>query len=302
MPQQLSFEELFDPEFLQALRQFTLRVRRVAPSGRLAENKSKDRGIGLEFTDFKPYAPGDDLRAVDWNIYQRLGKIFVRVFEEQQDLPFYVLVDRSSSMYLEEPPRINAALRTALALTSIALHQSDSVGVFSFSNDLQAHVRSTSGKARLMTVARQLAALSERSETQLSSSLQQFNIYKIRLGLLILISDFFEPNGLAGVIEALRHCRHRLLLVQLTRQSDATPNLRTDLQGDVRLTDCETDISVDLTVEPAVLARYREIYREFNSTLESFANAQPAGLIRLDVEQPVINQLGALFEMQTLPV
>lgn len=302
MPRQLSFEELFDPEFLQSLQQFTLRVRRVAPSGRLAENKSKDRGIGLEFTDFKPYAPGDDLRAVDWNIYQRLGKIFVRVFEEQQDLPFYVLVDRSSSMYLEEPPRINAALRTALALTSIALHQSDSVGVFSFSNDLQAHVRSTSGKGRLMTVARQLADLSERSETQLSSSLEQFNIYKIRPGLLILISDFFEPTGLAGVIEALRHCRHRLLLVQLTRQSDATPNLKTDLQGDVRLTDCESDISVDLTVEPAVLARYREIYREFNSTLESFANAQPAGLIRLDVEQPVIGQLGALFEMQTLPV
>ena len=302
MPRQLSFEELFDPEFLQSLQQFTLRVRRVAPSGRLAEHKSKDRGIGLEFTDFKPYAPGDDLRAVDWNIYQRLGKIFVRVFEEQQDLPFYMLVDRSSSMYLEEPPRINAGLRTALALTSVALHQSDSVGVFSFSEDLEAHVRSTSGKSRLMTVARQLAELSERSATDLSASLDQFNIYKIRPGLLILITDFFDPSGLESVIEKLRSCRHRLLLVQLTKQSDAMPNLITDLQGDVRLTDCETEISVDLTIEPAVLTRYREIYREFNSTLERFANVHPAGLIQLDVEQPVISQLGKLFEMQTLPI
>ena len=127
MPQQLNFDELFDADFLQALQQFSLRVGRVAPSGRLAEQKSRDRGIGLEFTDFKPYVPGDDLRSVDWNIYRRLGRLFVRVFEEQQDLPFYVLVDRSSSMYLENPPRINAALRTALALSSVALHNSDSV-------------------------------------------------------------------------------------------------------------------------------------------------------------------------------
>ena len=300
MPQQLSFDELFDADFLQALQQFSLRVGRVAPAGRLAEQKSRDRGIGLEFTDFKPYVPGDDLRSVDWNIYRRLGRLFVRVFEEQQDLPFYVLVDRSSSMYLENPPRINAALRTALALSSVALHNSDSVGLYSFSEALEVHVRSTSGKGRLMTLARQLAEFGEHRETELAASVEQVNNYRLRAGLLIVISDFFEPAGLSRVTEMLRNSRHRLLLVQLVRESDARPTLLSDLRGDVRLTDCETSVSVDLTVEPAVLARYREIYQEFNNTLETFANSRSAGLVRMDVEQPVLTQLGELFGSREL--
>ena len=115
MPRAPTFDELFDPEFLAALTPFALRARRAPPAGRPADQASRQRGFGLEFADFKSYVPGDDLRAIDWNIYRRLGRLFVRVFEERRDLPVYLLVDRSRSMFLETPPRIRASSRTTVS-------------------------------------------------------------------------------------------------------------------------------------------------------------------------------------------
>ncbi len=297
-----TFAELFDPDFLAALQPFSLHARRVARDGRPAEQTSRDRGFGLEFADFKSYVPGDDLRTIDWNIYRRLGRLFVRVFEEHRDLPVYLLVDRSSSMYLEEPPRIGAGLRAALALASIALGQHDSVGLFSFSGVLNIDARVAAGKHRLASFAERLAALDERDRTDLAGSLGELAGHRLRRGLLVVISDFFDPAGAEEIAQALALCRHRLLLVQLVRKSDADPTLHPDLHGDIRLLDCESGDAVDLTVTPATLARYRESYREFNERLAAFATDHDAGLVRIDVEEDVLDQLGALFETGSLVV
>ena len=97
--------ELFDPDFLASVQRLRISARRVARGGRYAEQRSRDLGHGIEFRDYRPYAPGDDLRAVDWNIYRRLGRVFLRLFEELEDLPLYLLPDVSASLFLEQPPR-----------------------------------------------------------------------------------------------------------------------------------------------------------------------------------------------------
>ena len=297
-----TFAELFDPDFLAALQPFSLRARRVARDGRPAEQASRDRGFGLEFADFKPYVPGDDLRAIDWNIYRRLGRLFVRVFEERRDLPVYLLVDRSSSMYLETPPRIGAGLRAALALASIALGQHDSVGLFSFSGVLNVDAKAASGKHRLVSFAERLAALDERDNTNLTGAMSELAGHRLRRGLLVVISDFFDPAGAEEIGQALALCRHRLLLLQLVSKTDADPTLHPDLHGDVRLLDCESGEAVDLTVTPAILARYRESYREFNERLTGFATDYDAGLVRIDADEDVLDQLSVLFETGGLAV
>ena len=101
-------EPLFDGEFLDKVQRLRLVARRVAPRGRFAEQASKDRGSGLEFQDYRPYVPGDDLRAIDWNVYRRLGRVFLRLFEELEDLPVYLLPDISGSAWMEDPPRARA--------------------------------------------------------------------------------------------------------------------------------------------------------------------------------------------------
>ena len=133
----LRTEELFDTEFLEAAQRLRLVARRVAPRGRFADQRSRARGSGLEFQDYRPYTAGDDMRAIDWTIYRRLGRVFLRLFEEHEDLPLYLVPDVSQSAW-QEPgrPRVKGGLRAALALAAVSLGQHDSVGVFPFSDDL----------------------------------------------------------------------------------------------------------------------------------------------------------------------
>ena len=104
-PAPITESELFDPAFLEAVGRLRLVAHRVARGGRPAEQRSKDMGAGIEFRDFRPYSPGDDFRAIDWNIYRRLGRVFLRLFEELEDLPVYLAPDVSQSLFLESPPR-----------------------------------------------------------------------------------------------------------------------------------------------------------------------------------------------------
>jgi uncharacterized protein (DUF58 family) len=287
----LNFTELFDPDFLEAVQRLKLRARRAVRLGRPAEQRARDVGQGFEFRDFRPYVAGDDLRSIDWNVYRRLGKLFVKVFEEQRDLPLYLMPDVSASMFMEETPRIQAAQRAALAIAAVGLGQHDTVGLFPFADDLQIRVKSKSGKSSLMSFAQHLSQLQARNATALADSIRHLCTLRLRPGVLVILSDFFDPAGIEAVIQALRPCRHRLLLIQLVRRSDANPTL----QGDVRLKDAESGEVENVSITPQVLENYRAAYARFNDALLSFARQRQAILLRLDAEAEVLDQLSELF-------
>jgi uncharacterized protein (DUF58 family) len=266
----------------------------VASGGRHGERLSKDLGSGIEFKDYRSYTPGDDLRAIDWNIYRRLGKVFLRLYEEQQDLPLYLMPDISSSMFHEAPPRARVALRTTLALATISLNHHDSAGLFPFAEQMDVRFKSKSGRTNTMTFAQHLARLApprDETPTNLAASVRRLVQMNLRRGLLVIISDFFDPGGIDAVRDALTGVRHRLLFVQLTRASDATP----DLDGDVRVRDCETGEMSNVTITPSVLARYRAAYERFNEDLAALARSRQGGLLRIDVDADLVTQLYALF-------
>ncbi len=289
--------ELFDAAFLEAAERLRLVARRVAPRGRFADQRSKDRGAGLEFQDYRPYVAGDDLRAIDWTVYRRLGRVFLRLFEEHEDLPLYLLTDVSRSAWLERPPRARAGLRAALALAAVSLGQHDRVGVFPFGADLSVLQRPTAGKGRLMQLAARMATIEPQGETDLGGALRRFGALGLREGLAVVISDFFDPRGLEAMTEGLRGVRHKLLLVQLVRRTDRHPELlRAGAAGEVRVIDCETGARHDVSLGPAVLERYRAAYDRFNQGLADFARSRNAGLLALDCDAEVVPQLATLFE------
>ncbi|QDU66130.1 DUF58 domain-containing protein [Engelhardtia mirabilis] len=288
-----ALDGLFDADFLESVQHLRVIARRVAPRGRFAEQRSRDRGHGLEFQDYRPYVAGDDLRAIDWTVYRRLGRVFLRLFEELEDLPVYLLPDVSRSLWLEDPPRVRAGLQCALALGAISLGHHDSVGLFPFSDDVATLLRPQAGKARLYNLADRLTEVERGGVTDLRRSLSRFGALGLREGLAVVISDFFDPGGLAAVTEALRGVRHRLLLVQLVRGTDRTPAA---MDGDLRLVDCETAEVQDVSVTPAVLERYRDAYDRFADGLQSFARSRGAGLLAVDVERQIVPQLAELFE------
>lgn len=297
--QRIPAGELCDARFLAALDRLRLVARRrVAPRGAFAEHRSRDQGSGIEFKDYRPYAPGDDLRGVDWNVYRRLGRVFLRLFEELEDLPLYLLVDCSRSAFHSiegEAPRAKAALRCALGLASISLGQHDRVGVYACADDLRPIARPAAGKGRILSLAQRLSEIEPLGATDLARSLASFESLRLRDGLLCLISDFFDPAGLDAVLAALRRQRHRLLLVRTYRASDREPVVA----GDLRLVDCETRAAADVSITPQLLERYRAAHDRFERALADFARARGCGLLLLDAGRDVLPQLESLFATGT---
>ena len=287
----IPLSELFDPAFLESVRGLRLVARSVPAGGRFAEQRSRDRGSGLEFKDYRAYVPGDDLRSIDWNIYRRFRRVFLRLFEELEDLPLYLMPDLSGSMWAENPPRARAGLRCALALAAISLRQHDSVRIVPFADDLLGVGRARSGANRIYSLAAELSKLEPAGGTGLCDALARFRSHRLRNGLLVIISDFFDPQGAEAVVAELARSRHRLLLIQLARESDGDPKL----EGDLRLVDCESGRAEDVSITPAVIARYREAYERFQTTFLDFSKSRHAGFLRIDSDREVVPQLAELF-------
>lgn len=288
---------LLDPEFLQQARALRIVARRVAPAGRWAEHRSRDRGQGMEFRDYRPYSPGDELKTIDWNVYRRLGRFVVRLFEELEDLPIYLMPDLSKSMWHEDPPRALTAMKTAVALASVGLDQHDRVGVFPFGDDLNTSMRPTSGRGRLSLVAEAISRAAEmaRSEnygTDLATALSKLRGLGLREGLLVIISDWLDPHGLDAVLSELKRTRHRPLLISVARQTDRDP----DLQGDVRVRDCETGDMRDISIDGGVLQKYRDAYDAHFEQLQSFSRGRQGGFLVMDHDEDIMQQLASLFE------
>ncbi|MEM1067847.1 MAG: DUF58 domain-containing protein [Planctomycetota bacterium] len=289
--------QLLDPHFLEQAHALRIVARRVAPAGRWAEHRSRDRGQGMEFRDYRPYSPGDELRSIDWNVYRRLGRVVVRLFEEMEDLPIYLMPDFSRSMWKEDPPRSITAMKTAVALAAIGLDQHDRVGLFPFGEDLDTTVRPTSGRGRLSLIAQALTRIAESAAdsprgTDLANSMAKLSGLGLREGLLVIVSDFFDPHGIDTMVTELKRTRHRPLLIAVAREEDREPQLR----GDIRVRDCETGDSRDVTVDAAVLQKYREAYDQHFDRLREFSRSRRGGFLSIDHDQDVMQQLANLFE------
>ncbi|MEZ5988199.1 MAG: hypothetical protein R3F30_03595 [Planctomycetota bacterium] len=183
-------------------------------------------------------------------------------------------------------------LRCALALAAVALDQHDTVGLFPFAEDLRVALRPQAGKGRVLRFAELLGGLEPGGETDLARSLATLEALRLREGLVVVISDFFDRGGLEAALPALNRLRHKLLLVQLLRRGDREP----ELQGDLELRDCETGARTTVSVTPRLLDAYRRSWQAFEAALVGFAQKRGAGLLQLDADAEVLPQLATLFE------
>ncbi|MBP7934152.1 MAG: DUF58 domain-containing protein [Phycisphaerae bacterium] len=282
---------LFTEDFVRSIERLRITARQVLAGGRHAQHRSRDLGAGMEFRDFRSYVPGDDLRRIDWSLYRRSGRLFLRLFEEPEDLPVYILVDISDSMFFETPPRADGGRQMAGVLAAVSLNQFDRIRLYPFGADLVQPAVSLSGKHRLRHALEFLDGLAPAGPTDLVKSIRRFGTLRLRSGLVVVISDFFDPQGVEAVIGALGSLRHRLLVVQLVRDSDARP----PVDGELRLIDCESGAEVDVTVTGKELDRYAQAYRAFSARLAESLLQQRAAHLRLNADRPVLDQLSDLF-------
>lgn len=272
----------FDNEFLKKLEYLHILSKRVFAGQFRAERVARQRGSGLEFADHRAYARGDDFRHIDWRAYQRLDRLLLRMFEEEQDLPVYLFVDTSRSMADGTPPKLEYAARVAAALCYIGLAHLDRVAVLTWRDRLDAEAPPRRGKGQIFRVFDFLGGLEPDGRTDMAESLRAFCARRRQKGVSVVISDFLDPSGHEAGLNALRYYQHDVFIVHVTSRADAEP----PLAGDLRLVDAETGEARDVELTPGLVAAYRRAYEAHVESLERYCVRYDIGYVRTDIAEP----------------
>lgn len=253
--------------------------RRVFAGRMRAEHRSKKLGSGVEFADHRDYVPGDDFRYVDWNVYQRFGKLLVRLYEEEEDLSIYFVVDCSTSMGFGASRKLDQSKRLCAALAYVALANLDRVTIVAVRDGVVARMPTTRGKARIFTAFEFLRGLRPEGTTDLREAMKTFVAQHKRRGLAVLLSDLYDPAGFEGGINALRFNRFEPYVLHIVDESDARPRAH----GDVRIIDCETGDERDVTVDEKLRSRLAETYRDYCDSVRRFCTQHQVPYFPADV-------------------
>src|SRR5580704_15209136 len=170
MPEAVAKPQLLDPEFLHKLEQLELVSKKIFVGRTKGERKSKRRGSSVEFADHRNYSVGDDLRHIDWNVYGRLNKLFLKLFLEEEDLHFYTLIDTSLSMDFGDPTKLHYAKQVAAALSFIGLVNHDRVVLDTYSSQLDAGLPSIRGRSQMYRVVQYFDRLQASGSSNLTAA------------------------------------------------------------------------------------------------------------------------------------
>lgn len=271
-----------EPEFLKKLERLRLVAKRLSWSSAKGEHPSSRRGFSLEFSDYRRYQEGDDLRYVDWNIYRRLGRLWLKLFAAEEEMNIYLLLDTSGSMAEGAPPKIEYAKRVAAALGYIGLKNLDRVGGASFSSKLLLPLTPGRGKRQILTLFNFLERLSCQGQTNLRASAQTFSSLFSRPGLVVLISDLFDPQGWRAGLEELTQQRHQLLVIHVLDEGE----LKVEALGDVSLADVESGREKRLFLDQELTRRFREEIENYLAEIESFCRRREMDYLRTTTRTP----------------
>lgn len=275
-------EELFDEEFQRKLEYLAMVSKRTFSGAAKAERRTRKTGSGVEFADHRDYAPGDDFRALDWHAYERFDKLLTRLFEEEEDLSIYLVVDSSESMGFREGRKLRYAKQLAAALAYVGLANLDRVAMVTADAGIAMRLEPTRNKKRIFRVFEFLRRVEAGGDTDLGAALRAFVAQHKRRGVAILVSDLYDPAGFEKGINVLRYNKFEPFVLHVVDPEDGRP----DLRGDVVVYDCETGERREVTVTPALLGRYREEYDQYLARVERFCVTHQVSYFRADLEVP----------------
>jgi uncharacterized protein (DUF58 family) len=272
-------DDLFDDEFQRKLDYLAMVSRKVFAGRMRAERRTKKSGSGVEFADHREYQPGDDFRYLDWNVYQRFDRLLVRLYEEEEDLAIYFIIDASASMAFGDGKKLKFAKKICAALAYVGLANLDRVSIVSTSDQVMDRMQQTRGKARIFKVFRFLREVKPEGVTDLHDALKTFVAQNKRRGLAVLISDLYDPHGFEKGINVLRYNKFDPFVVHVIDPEERKPRLN----GDVLVYDCETGDEREVTVTAKVLERFELAAKEYQHEIDRFCASNQVPYIAADV-------------------
>jgi len=273
--------QLFGPDFMKKLEYLATIARRLFRL-KVKSRRRKRIGTGLEFADRRDYEYGDDFRYIDWNFFARMERLLVRLFEEEQEMYVYFLLDLSNSMQTGAPPKLDYARRALAALAYLGLSNLDRISVWTFAEDIGPVLHPKRGKAQIFAITDFLESIAASGSTDFAKSCGSFVSKVARPGLAVVLSDFFDPKGYESGLRTLFHNKFDLFLIHTFSPRDAAP----DFLSDVRISDSETGEIRSLTVNSRLREAYEKEFDLYGKALESFAVKHGAGWLSAKTDIP----------------
>jgi uncharacterized protein (DUF58 family) len=257
---------LLDPQFLARLEQLELVSRKIFLGRMKGERRSKKKGQSVEFADYRNYVIGDDLRFLDWNLFARLEKLFIRLFMEEEDLHFYVLIDNSLSMDFGNPTKLQYAKQLAAALAFIGLVNMDRVVIEAFNNRLTQSLPAVRGKRSLWRLLDFLQKLAPAGPSDMKEALRTFSIKSSGKGIVVVLSDFMDKGGYEEALRYLVARQMDVYAIQILSQEEIEP----EIVGDLKLVDIEDEDVAEITVNAPLLKRYKQNLAAYRAAMHEW--------------------------------
>jgi uncharacterized protein (DUF58 family) len=274
-------QTLLDPGFMRTLDRLALVTRRPMAGDIQGERRSPKRGASVEFADYRPYTAGDDFRQIDWKLYGRMERVFLKLFVAEEELTVHLLVDTSASMDWGEPNKLEYARRAAAAFGYIALAGLDRVTVSAFGGS-GARLRGVRGKRGALPLLDFLQRMPSGGSAGLAETCWRYARSSGAPGPLLLCSDLMDP----GWEEALKALSTRPFDVTLLHTL-APQELAPEIDGDLRLIDAEGGDPVEISVDPSLLQRYDEQLRAWQQQIAQVCQGRGMTYLPVDTGVPV---------------
>jgi uncharacterized protein (DUF58 family) len=292
---------LLTPELLRRLEQFQLLAARRAKSSAKGERRSRARGQSVEFADYRNYAHGDDFRYLDWNLYGRLDRLFLKLYEEERELPVRIFLDASESMSFGAPVKFDFARQVAAAIGYVALCGFDRVNVVAFPDlpsaangsvepaaqnaELAARggLRAVRGRKSALGFFQNLSQLTARGAANLNQALRRGALEARQAGVAVVLSDFLDPAGYEIGLNALVGRGFQVSAVQILSPEELNPST----YGDLRLVDAETGGIQEVTFGRFRLKAYQQTVQQFCQRLREFCQGRGLNFFTASSDTPL---------------
>lgn len=289
-------------EILKKVRQIEIRTRRLVNDSLAGQYHSVFKGRGMDFDEVREYVPGDEVRAIDWNVTARAGRPFVKKFREERELTILLMVDVSASGNFGSTTQSKREMAAEFAsvLAFSAIRNSDKVGLILFSDQVEQYIPPKKGRRHVLRVVREILYFQPQHRgTDVVQALDFANHVTSRRAITFLISDFQAQGDQTAALRSLRRAirltnkRHDLVALHIQdRREEELPDV-----GILALEDAETGELIELdTANPQVRTRFAEIARRRNSTLRHTFNAEAVDSLELQTGESYVPPLMNFFK------
>jgi uncharacterized protein (DUF58 family) len=287
-------QRFLDPRILARLTNLSLIAKTVVEGFLIGLHRSPFYGVSIDFAEYRPYSPGDDLRSIDWNVYARSDRYYLKKYHGETNAEVHIVLDASASMGYRSPLGPPDALTKfeygcflAASLAYFAIHQRDSVGLLLFDTDITEKIQARTRRGQLSRILHVLDRARPGKATDFSASLQNVTEFLNRRGIIILISDFYEvPATVMKAVRSLQYGGNDLIVFHLLDRGE----LEFQLDEPALLEDVETGERMEVVPE-YMAQQYRKLLQEHIRALQRECRASRIDYTMLDTSRPLDHAL-----------